>query len=319
MLRGDRIETEANPDWWKGTPRLAKLTFRYIEEDSTRVASLLGGETHVVDRISPDLVRQIERSPRHRVSMKRSVDSQMIGFHCGKKPSPDVWVRQAINYGVEKEALVKDILLGHATLADAPMAVDVFAYAKQQPYLYDIAKAKGLLKDAGYGEGLPEVELIVLKGVYIKGLEVSEAIAGHLAKIGAKVTVNDMEVARHREARAAGNFDFYFAGWATMTRDADFALWRNFHAGEATITGNQLRYANTDVDKLIEQGRETIEPQAPKRIYADAQRLTQCLIWHDAPWPFLYWPELIHGVDKRVRGFRQEPSNITLVRDAWLE
>lgn len=195
------------------------------------------------------------------------------------------------------------------------MAPNVFAYAKQQPYPYDIAKAKGLLKDAGYGEGLPEVELIVLKGVYTKGLEVSEAIAGHLAKIGAKVTVNDMEVARHREARAAGNFDFYFAGWATVTRDADFPLWRNFHAGEATITGNQLRYANKDVDKLIEQGQETIEPQARKRIYADAQRL----IWHDAPWLFLYWPELIHGVDKRVRGFRQEPNSITLVRDAWPE
>jgi peptide/nickel transport system substrate-binding protein len=315
VLKGDRIELEANTDWWKGQPKLAKLTFRYIGEASTRVASLLGGETHVVDRVSPDVMRQIERSPRHRVATKRSVESQIIGFHCSKKPFADVRVRQAFNYGVDKQALVKDILMGHATVADAPMAPDVFGYAKQQPYPYDIAKAKALLKEAGYGEGPPEVELIVLKGVYTKGLEVSEAIAGHLAKIGAKVRVNDMEVARHREARAAGNFDFYFAGWATMTRDADFALWRNFHAGEATITGNQLRYVSKDVDKLIEQGQQTIDPQARKRFYAEAQRF----IWQDAPWLFLYWPELIHGVDKRVRGFRQEPNNITLVRDAWLE
>jgi len=315
VVKGDRIEMEANTDWWKGQPRLAKLTFRFIVEASTRAASLLGGETHVVDRISPDVMRQIERSARHTVARKRSVESQIIGFHCGKKPFSDVRVRQAFNYGVDKEALVKDILLGHSTVADAPMAPDVFGYAKQQPYPYDIAKAKALLKEAGYADGSPEVELIVMKGTYIKGLEVSEAIAGHLAKIGAKVKVNDMEVARHREARAAGNFDFYFAGWATMTRDADFALWRNFHAGEATITGNQLRYANKDVDKLIEQGQQTIDPQARKRVYADAQRL----IWRDCPWLFLYWPELIHGVDKRVRGFRQEPNNITLVRDAWLE
>jgi peptide/nickel transport system substrate-binding protein len=315
VMKGDRIELEANPDWWKGQPRLAKLTFRYIGESSTRVASLLGGETQVVDRVSPDVMRQIERSPRHLVAGKRSVESQIIGFHCGKKPFSDVRVRQAFNYGVDKEALVKDLLLGHATVADAPMAPDVLGYAKQQAYPYDIAKAKALLKEAGYGDGGLEVELIVLKGVYTKGLEVSEAIAGHLAKIGVKVKVNDMEVARHREARAAGNFDFYFAGWAVMTRDADFALWRNFHGGEATITGNQLRYVNKDVDKLIEQGQQAIDPQARKRIYADAQRL----IWRDAPWLFLYWPELIHGVDRRVKGFRQEPNNITLVRDAWLE
>ena len=315
VLKGDRIEMEANTEWWRGQPRLAKLTFRYIGEASTRVASLLGGETHVVDRVSPDIIRQIERSPQHRVATRRSVESQLIGFHCGKKPFSDVRVRQAFNYGVDKEALVKDILLGHGTVADAPMPPDAFGYAKQQPYPYDIAKAKALLKEAGYGDGPPEVELIVLKGVYTKGLEVSEAIAGHLAKIGAKVKVNDMEVARHREARAAGNFDFFFAGWATMTRDADFALWRNFHAGEATITGNQLRYVSKDVDRLIEQGQQTIDPQARKRLYADAERH----IWQDAPWLFLYWTELIHGVDKRVKGFRQEPNNITLVRDAWLE
>lgn len=284
VLKGDRIEMEANTDWWKGQPKLAKLTFRFIGEASTRVASLLGGETHVVDRVSPDVIRQIERSPKHRVATRRSVESQIIGFHCGKKPFSDVRVRQAFNYGVNKEALVKDILLGHGTVADAPMAPDVFGYAKQQPFPYDMAKAKALLKDAGYGDGMPEVELIVLKGVYIKGLEVSEAIAGQLAKIGAKVRVNDMEVARHREARAAGNFDFFFAGWSTMTRDADFALWRNFHAGEATITGNQLRYSSRDVDRLIEQGQQTIDPQARKRLYAEAQQL----IWRDAAWLFLY-------------------------------
>jgi peptide/nickel transport system substrate-binding protein len=315
VLKGDRIELEANTDWWKGQPKLAKLTFRFIGEASTRVASLLGGETHIVDRMSPDIIRQIERSPKHRVALRRSVESQIIGFHCGKKPFSDVRVRQAFNYGVNKEALVKDILLGHGTVADAPMAPDVFGYAKQTSYALDVNKAKALLKDAGYGDGVPEVELIVLKGVYIKGLEMSEAIAGQLTKIGAKVKVNDMEVARHREARAAGNFDFYFAGWSTMTRDADFALWRNFHAGEATITGNQLRYASKDVDRLIEQGQQTIDPQARKKLYADAQGL----IWRDAPWLFLYYSQLIHGVDTRVKGFRQEPNNITLVRDAWLE
>jgi peptide/nickel transport system substrate-binding protein len=81
VLKGDRIELEANTDWWKGSPRLAKLTFRYIGEASTRVASRLGGETQVVDRVSPDVMRQIERSARHGVARKRSVESRIIGFH----------------------------------------------------------------------------------------------------------------------------------------------------------------------------------------------------------------------------------------------
>jgi peptide/nickel transport system substrate-binding protein len=309
-VKGDRVEMEVNPEWWKGQPKLNRITFRYIAEASTRVASLLAGETHVVDRVPPDMLKLVEGTPAFTVQAKGSVESQWIGLHCGKKPFADVRVRQALNLAVNKEALIKDLLLGHAATLDAPMAPAVFAYSKQGAYTYDPQKAKALLREAGYGSGLPELELLMPKGIYIKGTEICEAIVGQLGNIGAKVKINELDAARVRELRSAGNYDFFLVSWAPTTRDADFALWRWFHSGPA----NQLRYKNPQVDNLLEQGQQTIDLEARKKPYAEAQKL----IWNEVPFLYLYWPEVIHGADKRLKGWRQTPTALTIVRDAWM-
>jgi ABC-type transport system substrate-binding protein len=191
------------------------------------------------------------------------------------------------------------------------MAPGIFGYAEQKPYTYDLDKAQSLLKEAGVTPG--SFELIVLKGLYTKGLEVAQALAAQWGKLGFQVSVNDMEVARTREVRAAGTFDLFFAGWVTMSRDADFALWRNFHS---TTTGkfvnvSQTRYANTEVDALLEKGQTSLKDEDRQKAYADAQRM----IWDDAPWVFLYYTTNAYGVRKRVQGFTPRPDYFTVVKD----
>jgi peptide/nickel transport system substrate-binding protein len=310
--KGDRIVFEANRDYWKpGTPRVEKATIRFIPETSTRVAGLKAGEIDIVDRLPFEEKQAIEGNADLTWAPVVGVESQYIGYQCEKAPFTDKRVRQALNYAVDRDALINQLLLGNGKVADAPMAPGIFGYQAQQPYTYDLDKSKSLLQQAGVTPGA--FELIVLKGLYTKGLEIAQAVAAQWGKLGFTVSVNDMEVARTREVRAAGTFDTFLAGWVTMSRDADFALWRNFHS---TTTGtfrnvSQTRYANLEVDKLLEKGQTTIKEDERARAYADAQKL----IWDDAPWVFLFYTVNAFGVRKRVQEFRPRPDYFTLVKD----
>jgi peptide/nickel transport system substrate-binding protein len=310
--KGDRIEFEANREYWKpGVPKVEKATIRFIPEGSTRLAGLKAGEIDIVDRLPFEEEASIKANPDLTWQPVVGVESQYIGFQCEKPPFDDKRVRQALNYGTDKETIIKELLLGNGKVADAPMAPGIFAYAAQTPYSYDPEKAQSLLKEAGVQGG--QIELIVLKGLYTKGLEVAQAVAAQWQKLGFTVSVNDMEVARTREVRAAGTFDTFFAGWVTMSRDADFALWRNFHS---TTTGqfrnvSQVRYSNPQVDKLLETGQTSIKDEDRARAYAEAQKI----IWDEAPWVFLYYTVNAFGVRKRVEGWRSRPDYFTLVKE----
>ena len=311
-VKGDRVVFEANREYWKpGVPKVERATIRFIPETSTRLSGLKAGEIDVVDRLPFEEEPAIKGNPDLTWMPVVGVESQYIGFQCEKPPFNDKRVRQALNYATDKETVIKELLLGNGKVADAPMAPGIFAYAAQEPYGYDLDKAKSLLNEAGVQPG--SAEIIVLKGLYTKGLEVAQAIAAQWQKLGFNVSVNDMEVARTREVRAAGTFDSFFAGWVTMSRDADFALWRNFHS---TTTGrfvnvSQTRYSNPEVDKLLEKGQTSIKDEDRAKAYADAQKL----IWDDAPWVFLYYTVNAYGVRKRVQGFRARPDYFTLVKE----
>jgi peptide/nickel transport system substrate-binding protein len=323
--KGQFLELVANTDYWQsGVPNLERLTFRFIQEMSTRMAALLAGEVQFVDRVPPDMIAQIESDSRLQIIHSPSVEAQYIGLNCGREPFNDKRVRQAFNYAVDKQKLIDDLLLGNGTVADAPIAPGVFGYASGKPFEYDLEKAKALVAEAGYADGLPDLELIILKGVYTKGLEVAEAIAGQLKEIGANVSVNDLEPAVHWPRRRDGEYDMAFVGWSCMTRDADFSIYRCYYGGpEADGTyeapsgekfQNWLRYRNPDADKYIEAGRYSSDQDERKAAYAEASNM----VFDDAPWLWLYFTEIIDAADAQMVGFEQLPQHVKLFRKASL-
>ncbi len=307
-LKGDRLETEANPDWWGGKPALSKITFRYIREQSTRMASVLVGETHVVDNLPAESIAQFENNKNAHIENIESVQYMFVAFNCSHKPLDDVRVRQAFNYAIDVKSIVDNILLKQAVIADAPMASSVPAYTKHKPYSYDPDKAKKLLSEAGYGNGMRKLDILLLKGLYTKGLEVTQAVVGDLKKIGINVVINDLELALSRKRRAAGEYDLFYTGWSCMTGDADFSLFRNF------MTGNLWRYDNKDVMALLYKARQTLDREKRKEVYAKIQ----AILWEECPWVWLYNPLLHHGVNNKVTGVTHYSNNAIVARDASL-
>jgi peptide/nickel transport system substrate-binding protein len=309
--RGDRIELEAHPHYWAGAPKVGRLTFRHIPEISTRVAALKAGEVDIIERLFPDQIASLEAHPDTTVQHTVATEQQFIGFNGGKKPFSDARVRQAMNYAVNREALIRDLLLGYARVPRSSLPAGVFGHnSRLQPYPHDPAKARALLAEAGYPGGF-DMELISIRGLYIKGLEIAQAVAAQLGEVGVRVRINEVEAARMREMRAAGNFDAIMTGWATMNRDADFGMWQPYHTEGSR---RMWRYSNGEVDALIQRGQKTLDQRQRGRPYEQAQEL----IWRDAPLLWLYWTVNINGVRRRVQNFRIRPDHFTLVRDVSL-
>ena len=148
------LVVKKNPSYWqKGLPKLDSISFRPVLEDATRVAMLRTGEAQFVDVVPPEHVERLKETPNIVVDAAPSIVQRQIYLNNTKKPFNDLRVRQALNYGLDKHAMVKVLYKGFSAPATgvAPEGID---YAKQfGEWPYDPKKAKELLTAAGYPNG----------------------------------------------------------------------------------------------------------------------------------------------------------------------
>ena len=315
FLPNNRVVLVRNEDYWGAKPRFRNLTFREIRDSSTRVASLETGETDVIHNPPPEDIPRINANPQ--LEVKHVPSSRALGLQFNSRrfrPAQDVRVRQAANFAVDKDALIKFILKGMTTPLRAPITEEVaFFNPNLKPYPFDPERAKKLLAEAGYPNGF-SIALGHPVGRWVLDKELTEAIASQLNKVGIKSTLTALEwgtyVAEHAAfLKGEGRFDALFTGWGTITYDADWAMWFNFH------TPNRPGFANPEVDKLLEQGRAAINPREAERFYWKAQEI----VWNDAAWLWLFKHPEITGVNKRLKNFAPRVNEYIMVRDSWVE
>ena len=198
-VKDDRIEFEANEQWWHGAPQIKTLIFRPIPEETTRMSALQTGEVDIATNVPPHLVKELKNHPKVTVSSAPSVRTIFIpiynvqcemvqgSYDCTKPypgPTANPKVRQAINYAVDVDAIIKNVLEGQAIRTATPLTAKHFGYDPTlKPFPYDPAKAKKLLAEAGYPNGI-DLVLNSPNGRYPKDKEVAEAVAGQLTKAG---------------------------------------------------------------------------------------------------------------------------------------
>ena len=132
-------------------------------------------------------MKQIADNPKTRVAkVPSALNIHIILDTLKDGPLRDRRVRQAINYGVDKEGIIRSILEGNGGAVGGPLTPVMFGFASDvKPYPYDPERAKRLLAEAGFAQGI-SLTLNSPNGRYLKDKEVNEAIAGQLAKIGVR-------------------------------------------------------------------------------------------------------------------------------------
>ncbi len=189
-----RIVMQANDEWWGGPQRVRTLIYRPIKEDAARAAALVAGEVDLAMDLPPELLPLVERARNVTVQKVLSIRTYVLLMSNLLPDYPTVKreVREAISYAIDRESLITNIMGGLGEPASFISPTTFGFNPALKPIPYDPARAKRLLAEAGYRNGI-NVTLDASHGKYPKDKEIAEAIAGQLTSVGIRTTVKSYE------------------------------------------------------------------------------------------------------------------------------
>ena len=291
LVKDDRLVVEAFDRHWRGAPKIQRIIFKPIPEPFTRAAALRNGEVDLITTVPPTLGRELERVAGLRVHRVPSTWQIYLGLNALKKPLSDVRVRQALNYATDVEAIVKNVMDGNGRRLAGPFTQNMFGYdAAVKGYTPDPARAKRLLAEAGYPDGL-EVTLESPAGRYQGDKEIAEALGGQWQKAGFKPRVQVAEWGAYFKRYLGKQFqDAYLLGLGGPMQDGDelFNL--------VSSKGRGLYYKHERIDQLFDLGRGTMDPAKRRAVYSELARA----MVEDATWVFLMQQVDIYATRERL-------------------
>lgn len=294
--------------WKKGEPKLDTITWRPVVDNNTRAAMLQTGEADLAYPVPYEQAALLEKNSKLQLVTSPSILQRYISFNVTQKPFDNLKVRQAINYAINKQALIKVAFAGYAVPAEGPLPANIEFSAKYQPWPYDPAKARELLKEAGYPNGFSTT--LWSSHNSSTAQKVIQFAQQQLAQVGIKVTVTAFDAAqRAAQVENVGQKEsglrMFYTGWSASTGEADWALSPLFATQSAPPKQfNTAFYSNPQVDKDLSDALNTTDKAEKAKLYKDAQDK----IWADAPWAFLATERLLSVSNKRLSGFYVMPD-----------
>jgi peptide/nickel transport system substrate-binding protein len=306
------VTLEKNADYWDGAPDLNRIIFRPITDANTRVAEMLSGGIDLMVEVPPDNVATFQKDANYKVYEQAGPHLWFLILNAKDGPFKNKLMRQAVNYAVNKKALVNDVLQGTATVAAGPTP-PAFAWAyddKLQPYPYDPAKAKELIKQAGY-DGIPVTFYVTQGGSgMLDPVPMGTAIQADLAAVGIKVNIQTFEwntfLGKVNPGLDNKGTHVDMAEMAWMTNDPDTLPYLALRTGAWPDKGgfNSGYYSNPEVDKLLEEARTSTDQAKRAELY----KKMQDIVHDDAPWLFVANWKQNAVASTRVKGFKLQPS-----------
>jgi len=296
--------------WKAGYPKVDSITFRTVTDNNTRAAVMQTGEAHIAFPVPYEQAGRLSQNAKLDViDHKNSIVARYLAMNVTQKPFDDVRVRHAINYAINKEALIKVAFSGYGSLLDGvvPQGVD-YAHASG-PWPYDVKKAKALLSEAGYPNGFETT----LWSAYNDGTAVKavQFLQQQLAQVGIKTSVEVLEsgqrVQRVQQVQKPedAKVRLYYAGWSASTGEADWGLRPLFAtSSHPPVLNNVSYYSNAEVDAGIQKALAVTDRAQKTEIYKAVQET----IWNDAPWAFLSTQSNVYVKAKALTGVYVQPD-----------
>lgn len=300
---GDRVEFVRNDDYWGDKPAYENLIFRAIPENANRAIEVETGGVDIALSLAPNDGTRLKDNPDVNVVIYSGLSTTGIQINTTAKPFDDVRVRQALNYACDYQSIGESVYEGYGMRSICPMSSQVWGANKDlTPYSYDPAKAKALLAEAGYPDGLPEKILLVTNDNRQR-IDTFEIMQSQLAEVGieSEVAVRDMATLA---SFIPGDYELFIAGWGCTTGDPDNGLYQTFNSNSGTANSARIQFRDPQIIDLLEQGRAEADTDARYKIYQQAQ----ALIWDACPWIWFWQPDTIDATTSQVKGYVPHPS-----------
>jgi peptide/nickel transport system substrate-binding protein len=326
------IQLEANPNYFKGKPKLDRVIVRIVPDKNTQLAQVRANETDVAVDLNETDATEVEKISGWKPFAIAGLTSDRLflnlaepGTADGSKPHPvlgDKRVRQALEMSINKQQIVDRVLFGKTKVATSEYPVG-WAAPGIEPSKYDVEGAKRLLDEAGWRPGADGIR--EKNGTRMK-LSISSTSGNtlrenveQLMQAGWKNVGVELEI---KNATAAvlvgewsenglvqrGNFDIAYYGF-TPGVDPSGTISPRFHSSKIPHEGNQgegdngMRYKDPQVDQWIDDADRTLDQTRRKELYVNVMRK----VAEDVPVIYLYNRANVEAVSQRVQGARSHP------------
>lgn len=290
-----KVEFSRYEDYWREPAAVTTLTFRAATESSTRVNQLLEGESDVVVNVPPQEINRVRNAGDTRVS---AVPSTRIVYNAMKynvEPFSSVEFRRAMNYAVNLEGIIQNVLSGFADPTGQPTLEGFVGYNDElSPYPYDQSQAESLVEESGHAGA--EITLHTPVGRYLKDVEIAQAVANQIDQLSnVSCSVEQRDFATLAGELTDGNLetspDFYLIGWGNATFDASQTI-----IPLLTTDGAVTSYSNEEVDNNMAESQDTGDSDERDAILQE----TNAILRDQAPWIYLNRQYSVYGVRNRI-------------------
>ncbi len=315
---GQEVILEANKDYWDtaNLPKLQRLVIRNIKDNSQRMAALKAGEIQGFEGLNPDDAKVVRADSNLQIILRPTNTTGYVAFNFKVKEFQDKRVRLAFAHAINKKGIVDALYGGTGMVATQFQPPPLWGHNKDlKDYEYNPQRARDLLKEAGFGQGLKEITwedgrkeplqfwyMPVSRPYYPNPKEIAEAIAADLAKAGVTVQLQTTDWAVYLDKSRNGQMPLWMLGWTGDNGDPDNFVCYFFCAyGEPRMgfyANRELTDTLLQAQKMTDQGkRAELYRKAEQMIHDDVARLF--IAHNQPPLPF----------QKKVKGYVANPTN----------
>lgn len=313
------VVLERNDSYWDGPPKLARVKFAVVPDETTEALELRkgSGDISINSFLTPDTIVTLARDPNLTVEQDAGTRLAYLAFNLRDPILSNVKVRQAIAYALDRRPMIEYLWRNEAQPARSILPVQSWAFNGAVPaYEHNPGKAKQLLDAAGYPPVNGVRFHITMKTSTDPNTRLMVAVMQQqLREVGIALDIRSFEFATFFSDVQHGAFQMYGLRWIGGNEDPDIFEYA-FHSSKFPPNGaNRDYYSNPRVDALIDQARREIDPKLRKPLYAEIQQI----LAEELPYIDLWYLDNVLVHTNRVRGIKLNPAgNFDFLRTAEL-
>jgi len=316
-----QVVLERNDSYWGQHAKVERVRLTIVPDATTRALELRKGSADISPSgsLSADMIGTLRRDPKLVVEQQPGTVLAYMTFNLRDPILKDLRVRQALAYAIDRGPMLHYLFGDQGRLADSVLPPQHWAYSGNvQHYAYDPAQANALLDSAGYPRGKDGIRFHLLMKTSTE--ETTRLLAAvlqqQLRQVGITLDIRSFEFATFYSDVLRGSFQLYSLRWIGGNEDPDIFYYAFHSSSFPPKHANRGYYVNLEIDRLIDEGRATVDQKRRKEIYAQVQQI----LARDLPYINLWYFDNVVIHSRRVKNLRlNPPGNYDFLRAVELE
>lgn len=303
------VRFKAFENYWQGKAKIDRLVFSITPDASVRYAKLQKGECHAAPYPNPADIAKLKDDPNITLLTKPGLNIGYLNFNVQKAPFDNVKVRQALNYAVNKAAIIESVYQGAGQVAKNPIPPTMWSYNDDvKDYAYDPEKAKALLKEAGFENGF-ETDLWAMpvsRPYNPNARRMAELVQADWEKVGVKAKIVSYEWGEYLKRMRAGDHQTGMMGWTGDNGDPDNFLNTLLSCSAVESGSNYANFCHKEFNDLVTKAAQVTDLAERTALYQQAQLVFK----EQAPWITIAHSTTYFPVRKEVKGYVIDPFGL---------